>query len=70
MDKAERYKRALELEGKNQQQIAEKFRTSRQLIYLIINNKGRSKGHFGASKHVKEYLDGIVIKWTKKGLIK
>lgn len=70
MDKSEKYKRALSLEGKTQQRIAEKFRTSRQMVQHVIKGSGRTKGYFGKSKYIKRYLDGLVAKWTKKGLIK
>ncbi len=59
----EKYKRALQLEGRNQQWVSEKFKTSRQMVSMIINNTRTSKGYFGKSKMIKDYLEKLVKKY-------
>lgn len=58
-----KYKLALQVERRSQQWVADKFDTSRQLVNMIIHNTNRSKGHFGKSKLIKDYLDDLVKKW-------
>jgi predicted DNA-binding protein YlxM (UPF0122 family) len=56
-----KYLAALQLEEKSQQQIADKFHVSRQVVNAVINNSA-VKGYYGKSKRVREYLDSLVEK--------
>lgn len=53
-----KYRMALLLQGKSQQEIADKFNTSRQIVHFVIT--GKSIGDHGKSKLIKDYLDGLV----------
>lgn len=57
-----KHKRALQLDGRSQQWIAEKFGTSRQVVNSVIN-RGNHAGVYGKSKTVKDHLDKLVKKY-------
>lgn len=57
----QKYKKALELEGTNQNRIAEKLGVSRAVVNNVI--KGRYSGFWGTKcKKVASYLDYLINK--------
>ena len=54
-----KYRAALAIKGMTYQDVADKFHTSRQAVGAVINQKS-SKGVYGKSKQIKEYLEQLV----------
>ena len=57
-----KYITALLVERRSQQWVADKFDTSRQIVWDVIHNPNR-KGYYGKSKLVKDYLNELVEKY-------
>lgn len=62
----ELYKEALRREKKTQQEIATKFKVTRSMVNIVVNKPGESKGYFGKSKLIKDYLEKLVKKHKLK----